>query len=123
MKNPAQWALEHPHVVWLATLMALLYGALTYFDLPRQENPSLVDRHAIVTTYLPGAEPERVELLVSKVLEDKISEVDDIDAIFSRSVEGVSSLHVELEDGAPSAERLDQIRRKVREARPHLPES
>lgn len=121
MKNPAQWSLEHPHVVWLATLMALSWGALSYLELPRQENPSLVDRHAIITTYLPGADPERVELLVSKVLEDKISEVDDIDSIFSLSIEGMSHVQTQLEDGAPSAERLDQIRRKVREARSSLP--
>jgi len=123
VKNPAQWALEHPHVVWLATLMALIYGSLTYLDLPRQENPSLVDRHALVTTYLPGADPGRVELLVSKVLEDKISEVDDIDSIFSESLDGISLIRVELDEGAPSAERLDQVRRKVQEARPSLPES
>jgi multidrug efflux pump subunit AcrB len=121
MTNSAEWALEHPHVVWLATLMALCYGALSYVDLPRQENPSLVDRRAIVTTYLPGAEPERVELLIAKVLEDAISEVDDIDSIFTESIEGMSHLLVELDEGAPSAERLDQIRRKVREAQSSLP--
>lgn len=123
MKNPAQWALEHPHVVWLATLMAICYGGLTYLDLPRQENPTLVDRHALITTYLPGAEPEKVELLVSKVLEDRISEVDDIDSIFSESLEGMSYVQVEIEKGAPAAKRLEEVRRKAQEARVFLPES
>jgi multidrug efflux pump subunit AcrB len=123
MKSTAAWALEHPHVVWLTTLLALSYGALTYLDLPRQENPTLADRRALVTTYVPGADPSQIELLVTKVIEDKVSEVDDVDTIFSQSLHGVSLVQVELDKGAPYTERLEEIRSKVQEAPALLPES
>lgn len=121
MTNPAAFAVERPRVVVLATLFAFVYGFLTYAGMARQENPTITQRWVAVWTYLPGAEPEKVELLVSKVLEDKISEVDDIHTIFSNSVEGASFLQVELKKDAPVVERIQQIRLKIQEARLLLP--
>ena len=62
-----------------------------------------------------------MELLVSKVLEDKISEVDDIHNIFSSSVEGASFVRVEIKKGAPIDQRMQQIRMKIQEARLLMP--
>lgn len=121
MRNPAEIAVRQPRVVLLATVLCVLYGVLSYLDLPRQENPRLADRFATVTSYLPGAAPEQVERLVSEVLERKISEVDDVRDLFSSSVEGRSHLIVEIEGGAPLAQRLQQVRDKVQEARAELP--
>jgi len=119
--NPAQIAVERPRVVLLAALLLLLYGALSYVDLPRQENPALQDRFASVRTYLPGADPERVELLVTEVLEDHIAQVDDLEGIFSTSTFGTSFLLVEVKRTAPARTRLEEIRDKVQEARAELP--
>jgi len=121
MTNPAAFAVQRPRVIGLAVIFAFVYGFLTYVDIPRQENPTITNRFVSVETYLPGAEPEKVELLVSKVLEDKISEVDDIHNIFSNSVEGASFLQVEIKKDAPIDERLQQVRMKVQEARLQLP--
>ena len=119
--NPAVFSIRQPRVVLLATLLCAAYGALSYLDLPRQENPTLVDRFAQITTYLPGADPEKVERLVSKVLEEKIAEVDDLEDIFSSSSEGRSHLIVEVKKGAPLHDRLAQIRDKAAEARASFP--
>ncbi len=122
MTNPAAWSLARPRAVVLATLLLVLYGVLSYQGLPRQENPTIAERFATVRAYLPGAEPERVELLVTKVIEDKIAELDDIDELFSRSYHGTSWTLVEVREGAPAAQRLQEIRDKVQEARALLPE-
>lgn len=121
MGNPARFAIEHPRVVGLAAVLMLVYGALSYQGLARQENPSLQERFAQVITYLPGAEPEKVELLISKVIEDEIAQLDDIHDIFTTSTQGVSFMMVELEKTAPAAERLQQIRDKVQTARASFP--
>jgi multidrug efflux pump subunit AcrB len=123
VKSTAAWALTHPHVVWLVTLLALSYGFLTYLDLPRQENPTLADRRALVTTYVPGADPEQIELLVTKIIEEKLGEVDDIESIFAESVSGFSIVQVELDKGAPYAKRLEEIRSKIQETPELLPEN
>jgi multidrug efflux pump subunit AcrB len=119
--NPARFAIERPRVVGLAAILMLIYGALSFQGLARQENPTLRERFAKVITYLPGAEPEKVELLITKVIEDHIAEVDDIQDIFTTSTQGVSFMLVELEETAPAAERLQQIREKVQQARGYFP--
>lgn len=121
MPNPARFALERPRIVALATALLVVFGALSYRGLPRQENPTLEDRFAEILTYLPGAAPDKVELLVTKVLEERIAEVDDIEDLFSVSARGVSFVMVELEKSAPAAERLQEVRDKVQEARLALP--
>jgi len=121
MPNPARFALERPRVVALATALLVVFGALSFRGLPRQENPSLEDRFAEILTYLPGAAPDKVELLVTKVLEERIAEVDDIEDLFSVSARGVSFVLVELEKSAPAAERLQEVRDKAQQARLALP--
>jgi multidrug efflux pump subunit AcrB len=122
MMNPAAFAIRQPRVVLLATVLFIVYGVLSYLDLPRQENPTLPDRFASVATYLPGAEPEKIERLVSKVLEEEIAKVDDLEDIFSTSTNGRSYIVVEVKKGAPLAQRIDEVRDKVQEARSRLPE-
>lgn len=121
MRNPARFAIERPRVVGLAAVLMLLYGALSYQGLARQENPTLEERYAKVITYLPGAEPEKVEILITKVIEDRVAELDDIEDVFTTSTQGVSFVMVEVEKTAPAAERLQQIRDKVQEARAAFP--
>ncbi len=122
MSNPASFAVKRPMVVALVALLLLIHGYLSFLSLPRQENPALRDRFAQVVTYLPGAEPEKVERLVSEVLEDAIAEVDDIEEIVSRSVTGASWLLIVVDKSAPGEERLQEIRQKVQEARERLPD-
>ena len=119
--NPAAFAVENPRIVVLSTLLLLIYGVLSYQGLPRQENPSLEERFASVKTYLPGAEPAKVEILITKVIEDKVAEVEDIKNIFTTSSHGASFVLVELKKTAPAPERLQQIRDKVQEARTAFP--
>jgi len=56
----------------LTIILLLGWGLSSYQSLPRQEDPQLVSRVAVITTAFPGASAERVEALVSTVLEDGI---------------------------------------------------
>lgn len=121
MHNPAEFAVRYPRIVGLGTLLCVVFGLFSFGLLPRQENPSIRDRHLAVDTYLPGAEPAKVELLVTKVLEDAIAEVDDIESIFSQSGQGSSFLLVELNAEAAIEARFQEVRGKIEEARARFP--
>ena len=53
----------------------------------------------------------------------EIAELDDIEDIFTTSTQGVSFVMVELEESAPAAERLQQIRDEVQDPRACFPPS
>ncbi|WP_126428976.1 efflux RND transporter permease subunit [Brevibacillus marinus] len=102
--------------------MLLIIGALSFLQLPRQEMPEIVINIATVTTVYPGASPEKVEQTVTKILEEKINELQGLKAISSTSSLGVSSIVVEAENGVDPKQKWDELRKKVKDAEADLPE-
>ncbi|WP_052050051.1 efflux RND transporter permease subunit [Leptolyngbya sp. KIOST-1] len=83
----------------ILTVILIVAGGLSaYQSLPRQEDPELVSRVAVITTAFPGASAERVEALVTRVLEEDLADIEAIDVIESDSRVGFSSVSVELVD-------------------------
>ena len=117
-------ALEHrvTTVVFLALLT--LAGAMSYNRLPRAEDPGFVIRAAVVTTFFPGASPERVELLVTDPIEAAIEDIAEVDYVISESRTGASVIEVSLlESLSPQQveEGFDELRETVADIRSDLP--
>ncbi|MEO0949127.1 MAG: efflux RND transporter permease subunit, partial [Cyanobacteria bacterium J06641_5] len=90
----------------LTIVMILAWGLSAFQGLPRQEDPELVSRVAVVTTVFPGASAERVEALVSTVLEAELSEIEEIEVLTSTSRVGFSSVSIELADTVTDAQPI-----------------
>ena len=106
----------------LSMVLILFWGFSAYQSLPRQEDPELVARTAIVTTQYPGASAERVEALVTEVIESEISEVEEIKTVTSDSRVGLSVISVELEDAVIDAEPIwTRVRDKLADAQVEFP--
>ena len=69
----------------LTIVMIVVWGFVSFQSLPRQEDPELVSRVAVVQTAYPGANAERVEALVTEVIEAELSELDEIVLLSSDS--------------------------------------
>jgi multidrug efflux pump subunit AcrB len=74
----------------LLVLAMLLIGFLAIALTPREEEPQIVVPMIDVMVMLPGATPLQIENLVTKPLEQKIWEVDDVEYVYSSSFEGFS---------------------------------
>jgi multidrug efflux pump subunit AcrB len=119
-----KFSLEHIQIVFLILLIVVVGGVMAYINLPREEDSGFVARTAVVTTYFPGANSERVELLVTSKLEKIIQEMPQIDYIHSRSRSGVSIIYVNILDDRQDPRPVwDELRRKVEKARFDLPEN
>ena len=82
----------------LTFILIIAWGISSFESLPRQEDPELVSRIAVVKTAFPGASAERVEALVTEVLEAEIAEIKEIETLESNSRVGFSTVTVELVD-------------------------
>ncbi|MEM6637330.1 MAG: efflux RND transporter permease subunit [Pseudomonadota bacterium] len=89
---------ENPRIVALAILVIVAAGLSALLALGRQEDPTITNINATVTTLFPGAEPDRVEALVSSKLEDELKSIPEISVIESTSTTGVSVISVELDE-------------------------
>ncbi|PSN17382.1 acriflavine resistance protein B [filamentous cyanobacterium CCP5] len=106
----------------LTLLLIVVWGLSAFFTLPRLEDPEIVQRFATITTFLPGATPERVETLVTEKLEDKLLELEEIDFLESTSSTGVSVIAIELKETVRQVGPVwAQVRSKVDDAVPELP--
>ena len=74
-----RFAIEKNRVTLVALLVILLSGFGAYESLPRAEDPGFTIRTAVVQTRFPGANPERVENLVTDKIEKAIQEMPELD--------------------------------------------
>ena len=114
----------NPRLTAIAVLFILVLGVSAAFSLPRQEDPTMVERWANVLTFLPGATANRVESLISEPLETKLREIPEIKQIDSVSRAGLSVLNIEIYDsvGAAQVDGIwSEIRDKLGEAQSALP--
>ena len=120
--NLSALTIRYPGLIIVALVTVIVWGGRALWMLPRQEEPILTWRLANIITRYPGASPERVESLITDVLEQFVEEVDQVEHIYSVSRAGVSLLQVELSDEVTDAPPVWQkVRHKLTEAAMELP--
>ena len=100
--------LSNPRFVILLITAILAIGGTSYATLPRRLNPEVKIPLVIVSTVLPGANPQDVESLVTQPIEDGVSGVKNLKTITSSSRESVSVTQLEFNSGVdPEKARAD----------------
>ena len=118
----AQFFVEHREVSWLALIAVLVWGAIAYTKLGQQEDPTIPQRTAMLVTVFPGATASKVEELVSKPIERKISELKSIEEIKTTSRPGISTMTIKQLPSSTATidQEWDKVRAKIQEVQ--LPE-
>jgi multidrug efflux pump subunit AcrB len=96
----------------LVLLLVVAAGAHALLVLPRQEDPTLTTRFALILTPLPGGSAERVEALVTEPIERELREMAEVKQLISTSRAGVSTVSVELRD---DIDDVDPVWSRVRD--------
>ncbi|ASP35935.1 efflux RND transporter permease subunit [Labrenzia sp. VG12] len=89
---------RQPRLAALMVLVILAAGFSALIGIGRQEDPTITNIFASVTTVYPGADPARVEALVTEKIEEQLREVEEIDTIESTSASSISIVQIELLD-------------------------
>jgi len=106
----------------LTIFLIVAWGVASFQSLPRQEDPTLVSRNAVVKTAYPGASADRVEALVTEVLESEITEIEAVKTISSDSRVGFSTIQVELVDSIQNTQPIwSKVRDELDDARTQFP--
>lgn len=114
--NITQLAIQKNRVTLSVLIAVIFVGMAMYAGLPRDSMPPYTIRVATIVSNFPGANPERVELLVSKNIEEVVQEIPEVKTITSQSRTGLSVVTVTLKDEVKK-ENLqdvwDELRRKL----------
>jgi len=115
---------NHP-LVNILFFVVLMMGTISYFSMPREQDPEINFNWLIVRTILPGASAEDVEQLVTGPLEDAIRNVKDIRWAISTTRENVSNILIRFRDlsARDFDKRINDMRREVQaKANDELPD-
>ncbi|PIE24392.1 MAG: acriflavine resistance protein B [Planctomycetota bacterium] len=120
--NLSRIGLGNTRVILTLVGVMMLFGAVSYFEMPAREDPKITIREALVTTRHPGLSAENVELLITKSLEEHVRQIAELEEIRSLSMPGVSVMHVVIEDRFFDLEQIwDKLRKRVRDAQGEFP--
>lgn len=87
--------------------MIIIFGAYSYYIIPKQEYPEFPAPAAMITVIYPGASAEEVEILVTQKLEEKLTELRNYDYTSSSSLNSAAAILLVLDMDISESE-LDQ---------------
>lgn len=108
-------------VVVIFTILAF-FGAISYSSLKYELLPEMSFPVVMVTTIYPGAGPGEVESTVTKVIENEVSSLENIDELQAFSMEGVSLIVITFKHGTNADLSLQNAQRKINAIRSQLPD-
>jgi len=100
----------------------IVLGLFAFSAVPREEDPSFKISGFEISTIMPGGDPKDLERLITKPLEDRLAELDDIRQLESVVADGFSFTVIEFEATTDPDEKYDEILREVNGLRPSFPE-
>ena len=98
MGNITSFALGKTRLTAVLILLIIAVGLWQFSIFPRQEDPPIVIREAVVTAFFPGMAPEQMEELVTRKIEEQIRGMPEIDEITSDTKTGIAIIHAETRD-------------------------
>lgn len=113
--------IEYKRIILTFFIAASLWGLASFYTIPRQQDPDITMLIARVVTIYPGANPEKVEKLVTKPLEEGFETIKGIKKITSTSSESLSVIMIEVYPGLDTSKAWDDVRYKIEEVSRDLP--
>ena len=120
MKLPSL-AIKNAQFTLTIVVLLMLIGIVSYFNMPRSEDPQFDLPITIVEAIYPGASPSDIETLVVDVLEAEIAEISDIKKIESEVRNGAARISVTFLYGTDAEASFNKIKQAIATVKPDLP--
>ncbi|MDP1566128.1 MAG: efflux RND transporter permease subunit, partial [Polaromonas sp.] len=113
-------SLQNPVFATMVMLAIVVLGLFSYQRLQVDQFPNIDFPVVVVTTEYPGASPEIVESEVTKKIEEGVNSIAGINALTSRSYEGMSIVIIEFQLHIDGRKAAEDVREKISSLRPLL---
>src|SRR5271156_365600 len=102
--NTARFFTENRQISWVALLLVIAWGIYGYQKMPKRKDPDIPVKEAQVVCAWPGVSADRVEKLVTRKIEEKLTEVSEGRppsaeeySIKSLTLDGLSVVNVQVD--------------------------
>jgi len=108
-------SIKRPTIIVVIFSALAVLGLFSMSQLRYELLPKITPPFVTITTVYPGASPNEVQPSVTKVIEDAVSGLDKVSAVYATSSEGVSFVSIEFQQEADVNLALQDAQRKVNE--------
>ena len=115
-------AIENHQFTIVVVSLLLALGVVSFFTMPRSEDPPVSPAGASIFVIYPGATPTDIEELINDPLESALNELDDIDELVSSAEDGIGTITIQFEGGSDPDKKYSDVVDKVNSVRGQLPE-
>ncbi|MFV0336112.1 MAG: efflux RND transporter permease subunit [Tropicimonas sp.] len=122
MRGIVDWASHHTRMAVGIILLALVAGAQTYLNLPKEGEPDIEIPAVFISVPFPGISAEDAEKLLLKPLESEMSDLDGLDRMTGTATEGYAVLVMEFDFGWDKTATLADVRAAMTKAEADFPE-
>ena len=116
-------AVRKPISTALIFIAVIVFGLFSVFKLGIDYYPEIEIPYISVITMYPGGNAEDIETNITRVLEDQLNSVDNLDKITSQSKDNVSIISMEFEYGCDLTEAANDVRDIVSRTQSILPDN
>ena len=118
----SEFSVKHPVVIGMFLIVLAAFGIFSIASMPAEFMADISMPQAIVYTIYPGASAEDVEQDITRVLEDEFVTLPHFKSIESSSYNSMSWITITYADGYDAYDQLEELRNRVRQLIPNLPE-
>ncbi|HEY7798832.1 MAG TPA: efflux RND transporter permease subunit, partial [Hyphomonadaceae bacterium] len=117
----SSWAIRNPIPVVVAFTLMLVAGAYSYSQLPVKQFPNISFPMVSATVIQEGAAPTELENQVTRLVENSIAGLPNIEVMQSSVSLGVSTTMIQFEIGVDLQKAKDDVEARVNQIRADLP--
>ncbi len=114
-------ALKNQNSVFLVTFVMIIFGFISYVNMPKELFPEVSFPWVLVQTAYPGNPPVDIENLITRPIEKEIESIKGIKKINSTSAQDASMIIIEFNFGVDISDVLQDVKDAVDKARNELP--
>lgn len=114
-------ALKNKNTIFLLAISIMVFGFISYNNLPKELFPEVVFPKIMVQTVYPGNSPIDMENLVTRPIEKEIEGLRGVTEITSSSTQGVSLINIEFNFDVDINDALNDVKDAVDKAQSELP--
>src|SRR5882724_5496510 len=108
-----EFALKNRFMVLALTLLLLIWGAISFHNLPVEAYPDVANNYVQVITQWPGRAAEEVEQQVTIPIEVQMNGLPQLVSLRSWSLSGLSSVNLTFDDGSSNDLNRQKVLEKI----------
>jgi multidrug efflux pump subunit AcrB len=115
-------AIKNAQFTFTIVVLLVLVGIVSYFQMPRSEDPQFDIPITLLEITYPGASPTDIETLVVDPLEEEFADIEGIKKVESQIKNGGARIEVTFLYGSDPNAAYNEVKQAVSTVKPTLPE-